>query len=197
MSTKESSELEAALETALRTAATSQWQVKWAKGFHLTMLYHGSQLVNTEARLLLYSSMWEFMGRRSGSGTGSTLATTLPVLVRQFLFQSSRKVNAANLRVFAGLRNQVAHYGTLIPLLASGIPPWLKTAGPVSPVIGTCYAYIGLFERLTQFLALSSVGLDVFGAGAKGGSGPCQPFALESAQLVELVNTGRVASFGP
>jgi len=192
-----SSQLEAALATALRTACARDWQARWAKGFHLAMLYHGSQLANTEARLLLYSSMWEFMGKKSRLPAGSTLADALPVLVKEFFFGSSRKVNHHRLLIFAGLRNQVAHYGTLMPLQASGIPPWLKNAAPVSSVIGTCYSYIELFEKLTQFLALSSLDLDVFGPGTKGGARASRSFAVEWGQLVELVNTGRVASFGP
>jgi len=157
---RNSTELNAHLETAIAQIRESEWQRKYDNGFHVRAFYNASDIFVAEPRFLADVTIWEYLYYCNNRGMSYdtlrsvSLNTKINYLVKEYLVDNVSSIPEKCLRIFSDIRHQLSHNGKL------------PIENPKSPFkhLGWngCREYLKLFKRLTQVLVLKTMEIDAF-----------------------------------
>jgi hypothetical protein len=160
MVSRNSTELNAHLETAIAQIRESEWQRKYDNGFHVRAFYNASDIFVAEPRFLADVTIWEYLYYCNNRGMSYdtlrrvSLNTKINYLVKEYLVDNVSSIPEERLRIFSDIRHQLSHNGKL------------PIENPKSPFkhLGWngCREYLKLFKRLTQVLVLKTMEIDAF-----------------------------------
>jgi hypothetical protein len=160
MVSRNSTKLNAHLETAIAQIRESEWQRKYDNGFHVRAFYNASDIFVAEPRFLADVTIWEYLyycnnrGMSYDSLRRVSLNTKINYLVKEYLVDNVPSTPEERLRIFSDIRHQLSHNGKL------------PIENPKSPFkhLGWngCREYLKLFKRLTQVLVLKTMEIDAF-----------------------------------
>lgn len=143
------------LKIAVGSIKSPIWQDQHVRGFHLRMLYHAANVLNTETRFLAFFVLWEWLyARLTGTDKETNISKIISYILKHFWPQTNALIfNPETNNIFQILRNQLAHYGVL-PITNRG-DPWMRNIDKADLLD----MYIPFFTRLTQVLVLKTIDL--------------------------------------
>jgi hypothetical protein len=184
MVSRNSTELNAHLESAIAQIQRSEWQRKYDNGFHVRAFYNASDIFVVEPRFLADITIWEYLyycnNRDMSYDTlrAVSLNTKINYLVKEYLMDGISSIPEERLRIFPDIRNQLSHNGKL------------PIENPKSPFkhLGWngCREYLKLFKHLTQVLVLKTMEIDALDQ--------LRVFDVRP-HLEELLTTGAISLF--
>jgi hypothetical protein len=162
----DSRHLENSLQLAVGRITTLNWQKWYEDGFHVRMFLNNSNINAEEARFLSNVKVWEFVYANELKPLpdsplpdlyeklrATCLDTKLTTLIRRH-FLNRRNLKKDKVLPIVHIRNQLTHYGRL-PVTIPDAPAWLKALD-----YDGIRQYLQLFDCLTQFLVLRTLGID-------------------------------------
>ena len=143
------------LEAAIGYIKSPRWQDKYLRGFHLKMIFHAANVLNTETRFLAFFVPWEWLyARLTGKDKENNLRVIISYILTQFWPETNPSIfNAQTNNILQILRNQIAHYG-MLPITNRG-DSWMRNIAKADLL----EKYIPFFIRLTQVVVLKTIGL--------------------------------------
>lgn len=152
-------QLRSDIVSALGYIKSTAWQQQYLSGFHLRMIFHAANVLNTETRFLAFFVPWEWLySRLTGNDKENNLREILSYILKYFWPNTNRSIfNAKANNILQTLRNQLAHSG-MLPITNRG-DLWMRALSKEDLL----ERYVPFFIRLTQIVVLKTIGLNCEG----------------------------------
>ncbi len=143
------------LDAAIGYIKSPTWQDKYLRGFHLRVIFHAANVLNTETRFLAFFVPWEWLyARLTGKDKENNLRVIISYILRQFWPNTNASIfNGHANNILQILRNQIAHNG-MLPIMNRG-DSWMRNIAKADLL----ERYIPFFIRLTQVVVFKTIGL--------------------------------------